>query len=102
MLCMIEILVTEEDDLPLQEGIAHCLQLFGRERLAEIHAADLRTDMQGQRNDFDRLRAVAARHRLTRRDHLPSSSIVWLPDRDPRRRGCQFRPPDVLRTNPWT
>ena len=47
MLCVIEILVAKEDDLPLQESVPHRLQLLRRQRLGEIDASDLRADMQG-------------------------------------------------------
>ena len=65
VLRVIEILFPEEDDLPLQERIPDRLQLFLRQRLAEIDASDLRTDVKGQRYDLDGLRC-----------HVPCSSIV--------------------------
>ena len=53
VLRVIEMLVAEEDDLPFQEGVAHLLHLLRRQGLAEIDAADFRTDMQRQRDDLD-------------------------------------------------
>ena len=58
MLRMIEVLVAEEDDLPFQEGVPHLLHLLRRQRLGQIHAADFRADMQGQRYDFDASRRL--------------------------------------------
>jgi hypothetical protein len=58
VLRMIEVLAAEEHDLPFQEGVTHLLQLFGWQRLAEIDAADLRADVQRQRDNLDiRIRA---------------------------------------------
>jgi hypothetical protein len=70
MLCMVEILVSKENDLPFQESVPYRLQLLRRQWPAEINAADLRTDMQCQGNDFDRLRRIGTVRRLTLRDHL--------------------------------
>jgi hypothetical protein len=53
MLRMVEVLAAEEHDLPLQEGVTHLLQLFGWQRPAEIDAADLRADVQRQRDNLD-------------------------------------------------
>jgi hypothetical protein len=75
MLCVIEILISKENDLPLQESIPHRLQLLRRQRLGEIDASDLCTDMKSQGNDFDGPRCIGADW-LMRRDHLPFSSIV--------------------------
>jgi hypothetical protein len=61
VLCVIEVLVTEEDNLPLKEGVAYYLQLFQWQRLREVNASYLGTDMNGQRDDLD---------------HCLSSSIV--------------------------
>ena len=54
VLRVIEILVSKENDLPLQEGIPYCLQLLRRQLLGEIDATNLRTDVKSQGNDFDR------------------------------------------------
>jgi hypothetical protein len=58
VLRVIEMLVAKEDDLPLQEGVAHLLHLRRRQRLGQIDATDFRTDMQGQRYDFDASRCL--------------------------------------------
>jgi len=58
VLRMIEMLVSKEDDLPFQEGVAHLLHLLLRQRLGQIDTADFRTDMQGQRYDFDASRRL--------------------------------------------
>jgi hypothetical protein len=53
MLSVIEVLAAEEYHLPFQEGVTHLLHLFRRQGFAEIDAADLRADMQRQRDDLD-------------------------------------------------
>ena len=58
VLRMIEMLVAKEDDLPFQEGVAHLLHLLRRQRLGQIDTTDFRTDMQGQRYDFDASRRL--------------------------------------------
>jgi hypothetical protein len=55
MLCVIQVLVSEEDDLPFQKRIPYRLQLVRRQRFGQIDAADFRTDMQRQGNDLDGL-----------------------------------------------
>ena len=42
VLSMIEMLVAEEDDFPLEEGVAHFLHLLRRQRFGQIDAADFR------------------------------------------------------------
>ncbi len=64
LLRMIEMLVAEEDDLPFQESVAHLLHLRRRQRLGQIDTADFRTDMQGQRYDFDALRRLPGQGHL--------------------------------------
>ena len=53
VLRMIEILVAEEHDFPFQESVTDLLQLFRRQGLAEIDAANFRPDVQRQRDDLD-------------------------------------------------
>ena len=55
MLCVVEMLVAEEHDLPFQEGVADLIHLLRRQGLFEIDAADLGADVQRQRDDFDML-----------------------------------------------
>jgi hypothetical protein len=53
MLCVIEMLVAEENDLPFQKGVANLIHLLRRQGLFEIDAADLGANVQRQRDDFD-------------------------------------------------
>ena len=75
MLGVIEMLVPEENNLPLQERVPHLLQLPCRQRPAEVDAPDLRTDVQGEWNDLDGVRCSRTDGRLKRRDHLFPSSV---------------------------
>jgi hypothetical protein len=75
VLRVIEILVPKENDLPLQESVPHHFQLLRRQRLGEVNAFDLCTDMESQGNDFGGFQCIRS-DRLTRRDHLPFSAIV--------------------------
>ena len=67
MLRMIEVPVAEEDDLPLQEGVAYLLHLIWRQRLGEIDAADLRADVKSERYNFDVLFCRGTRSWLRQR-----------------------------------
>ena len=67
MLRMIEVLVAEKDDLPLQEGVAYLLHLLRGQRLGEVDAADLRTDVKSERHDFDVLFCRGTRSWLRQR-----------------------------------
>jgi len=53
VLGVIQVLIAEENHFPLQERVPHFRQLRLRQRPREVHAPNLRADMQGQRNDFD-------------------------------------------------
>jgi hypothetical protein len=53
MLCVVEMLVTEENDLPFQKGVADLIHLLRREGLFEIDPVDLGANVQRQRDDFD-------------------------------------------------
>jgi hypothetical protein len=53
MLCVVEMLVAEENDLPFQKGVAHLIHLLRCQGLFEIDAADLGANMQRQWDDFD-------------------------------------------------
>jgi hypothetical protein len=81
VLCMVEILVSKENDLPFEEGVPYRFQLLRRQWPAEIDTMNLCTDMQCQGNDFHRLRRIGTVRRLTLRDHWQSSSIVGLAGR---------------------
>jgi hypothetical protein len=54
MLCVVEMLVAEENNLPFQKGVADLIHLLRPEGLFEIDAADLGANVQRQWDDFDR------------------------------------------------
>ena len=56
VLTMIEMLFTEEDDFPLQEGIANFLDHVRREWAGQIDATNLGTDKNRKRPYLDRVR----------------------------------------------
>src|SRR5215470_13247644 len=57
MLLDADLLVPEEDDQAIQEGIMHFLELLIAKRPGQVDAKDFRTDMRRQLVDLDRLKA---------------------------------------------
>jgi len=53
VLGVVEVLVAEEDHLPLEEGIPHRLHLVRRQPAGQVDAADFRADVKGQGYDVD-------------------------------------------------
>ena len=74
VLCVIERLAAEEDDLPFQKGVTDLFQLLQRQGLGEIHAPDLSTNMQSERHHFDGRIPIGPDALLRRRQHLLSPS----------------------------